>query len=163
VAAGLAHAAVRLIAQQDKGAFDLAQVVADLTPVRYLGLLDALISSEKAHVTLLFWRFVEDYLYQARIRAEIEEHVVGLIRSSIVDLREVHERAERLMRDLLGAAAADLWIEHFLRRASVHVGIEPNRSALVLAELEETRLRYPWRRLAEVELEVDFGVEMVAE
>lgn len=163
LAAGLAHAAIRLIALQDKGAFDLAHLIAHLTPMRYLALLDALIESEKAHVSLLFSRFVEDYLYSALIRPEIEEHVIRLIRGSVVDLREVHERAERLMRDLLGAAAADLWIEHFLSRTSVKIGTEPNRSAVVLAEMEETRLRYPWRRLAEIEVEVDFGVELVAE
>lgn len=163
LAAGLAHAAIRLIALQDKGAFDLAHLIAHLTPMRYLGLLDALIESEKAHVSLLFSRFVEDYLYSALIRPEIEEHVIRLIRGSVVDLREVHERTERLMRDLLGAAAADLWIEHFLSRTSVKIGTEPNRSAVVLAEMEETRLRFPWRRLAEIEVEVDFGVELVAE
>jgi len=163
LAAGLAHAAIRLIALQDKGAFDLAHLVAKLTPMRYLSLLDALIESEKAHVALLFSRFVEDYLYNALIRPEVEEHVIQLIRGSVVDLREVHERAECLMRDLLGAAAADLWIEHFLSRTSVKIGTEPNRSAVVLAEMEETRLRYPWRRLAEIELDVDFGVELVAE
>ncbi|MCX7599339.1 MAG: DUF4127 family protein [Armatimonadetes bacterium] len=163
LAAGLAHAAIRLIALQDKGAFDLAHHVAHLTPMRYLSLLDALIESEKAHVSLLFSRFVEDYLYSALVRPQVEEHVIRLIRGSVVDLREVHERAEYLMRDLLGPAVADLWIEHFLSRTSVKIGREPNRSAVVLAEMEEARLRYPWRRLAEIEVEVDFGVELVAE
>jgi len=41
--------------------------------------------------------------------------------------------------------------------------MEPHRSSLMLAELEETRLRLPWRRLAEVEVGIEFGVELVAE
>jgi hypothetical protein len=162
-ATALAHAAVRLIALQDKGAFDLAQLVADLTPMRYLALLDALIESEKAHLTLLFSRLVEDWLYQSKIRPQVENHIVYLVRSSIVDMRQVHERAEMMMRDLLTGAVADLWIERFLGRTSVEIGMEPHRSALMLAELEETRLRLPWRRLAEVEIGIEFGVELVAQ
>lgn len=160
---GLAHAAIRVISLQDKGAFDLAQLIADLTPMRYLGLLDALIESEKAHVTLLFSRLVEDWLYQSGIRRRVQEHIVRLVRGAIVDMRQVHERAESMMSDLLTGAAADLWIEHFLGRPSVDIGMEPHRSSLMLAELEETRLRLPWRRLAEVEVGIEFGVELVAE
>ncbi|MGD9518706.1 MAG: DUF4127 family protein [Armatimonadota bacterium] len=159
---GLAHAALRLISLQDKGAFDLAQLVADMSPMRYLALLDALIGSEKAHVTLIFSRLVEDWLYQSRVRPMVENHLVWLIRRSVVDMRQIHEHAEQMVRDLLTASAADLWIERFLGRTSVNIGTEPHRSALVLAELEETRLRLPWRRLAEVAVGVDFGVELAA-
>jgi len=31
----------------------------------------------------------------------------------------------------------------------------------VLAELEETRVRLPWRRLFEVDLDFEFGVQLV--
>jgi hypothetical protein len=163
LAVGLAHSALRIIALQDKGAFDLAQVIADLTPMRYLALLDALIESEKAHVSLLFMRLMEDYYYNTQVRPQIEEHIVNIVRDSLVDLSEVHDRAERLMRELLTAAAADLWIENFLGRPSVNIGMAPHRSQLVLAELEETRLSYPWRRLAEIDLGFTFGVELVAD
>jgi hypothetical protein len=163
LAVGLAHAALRIIALQDKGAFDLAQVIADLTPMRYLALLDALIESEKAHISLLFSRLIEDYCYNTQVRPQVEGHIVNIVRDSTVDLSEVHDRAERLMRELLTASAADLWIENFLGRASVSLGMAPNRSQLVLAELEETRLSYPWRRLAEIDLTFTFGVELVAD
>jgi hypothetical protein len=58
---------------------------------------------------------------------------------------------------------------HFLGRQSVSIGTElrnhgsDSRSGLVLAELEETRVRLPWRRLFEVDLDLEFGVQMVAE
>ena len=32
----------------------------------------------------------------------------------------------------------------------------------MLAELEETRVRLPWRRLLEVDLDFEFGVQLVA-
>lgn len=163
LATSLAHAAVRLIALQDKGAFDLAQLIVDLTPMRYLALLDTLIESEKAHIELLFSRFVEDWLYHVRVRPEVENHVVKMVRDSLVDLREIGDRAEQMVQDLLAGVAADLWIEQFLGRKCVEIGMHPHRSELVLAELEETRSRLPWRRLAEVEVEVEFGVELVAQ
>jgi hypothetical protein len=162
LAVGLAHATLRLIALQDKGAFDLVQLVADLTPVRYLALLDAIIESEKAHVTLLFSRLIEDWLYQTRIRPQVEEHVVGLLRSSALDLRRLHDWTERMVCELLTEAVADLWIEHFLGRSCVDIGMEPHRSALTLAELEETHFHLPWGRLAEIEIAVRFGVELAA-
>ncbi|MBC7287588.1 MAG: DUF4127 family protein, partial [Armatimonadetes bacterium] len=160
---GLSHAAMRLIALQDKGAFDLASLIADLTPVRYLALLDALIDSEKAHIELLFSRLVEDWLYHADIRPRVEDHLVRLVRSWAVDLRRLHEIAEEMVRDVLTAAAADLWIERFLGRTAVHIGMEPHRSAVVLADLEQTRIRLPWRRLAEVEVGAEFSVQLAAE
>jgi len=161
-ASALAQGTLRLIALQDKGAFDLANVVVSLTPLRYLELLNSLIDSEKAHVSLLFHRLVEDWLYQARVRPSVTQVIVEMIRTSRADLAMVYPYAESLVREDLTRAAADLWIERFLGQPSVSVGSSDARSWLMLAELEETRVRLPWRRLLEVDLDFEFGVQLVA-
>lgn len=161
-AAALAQGTLRLIALQDKGAFDLANVVVSLTPLRYLELLNSLIDSEKAHVSLLFHRLVDDWLYQTRVRPRVIQELVDMIRSSRADLGTILPHSESLVREELTRAAADLWIERFLGRPSVSIGPSNARSWLMLAELEETRVRLPWHRLLEADLDFEFGVQLVA-
>ena len=91
----IAHGTLRLIALQDKGAFDLAQLLADISPMRYLELLNSLIDSERAHVEFLFGRFVDDWLYQSRIRPEVTERVVRLLEASVFDLVNSYRQTER--------------------------------------------------------------------
>jgi hypothetical protein len=67
-----------------------------------------------------------------------------------------------MVRDRLAQMAADLWIDRFLGHKCVEIGPPEDRSSLILAELEQTRVRLPWQRLFEVDLEFDFGVELVA-
>ncbi|MDI9584295.1 MAG: hypothetical protein QM473_08765, partial [Acidobacteriota bacterium] len=53
----------------------------------------------------------------------------------------------------------------FLGRQCVVLGTGGDgeeQTALVLAELEESRLRLPWRRLLEMDMEIEFGVQLVA-
>jgi hypothetical protein len=159
----LAQGTLRLIALQDKGAFDLANVVVSLSPMRYLRLLNSLIASERAHVGLLFYHLVDDWLYMSRVRPRVTKTVMSLLQASVCDLAHSYPQAEALVREELTRVAADLWIEHFLGRQSVSIGEGESRSGLVLADLEETRVRLPWRRLFEVDLDLDFGVQMVAE
>jgi hypothetical protein len=61
----------------------------------------------------------------------------------------------------LAAAASDLWTDHFLAQEMVQIGHEESRSSLVLDALEETRVRLPWRRMFEVDLDFRFGLELV--
>lgn len=157
----LAHGTVRLIALQDKGAFDLAQLLADISPMRYLELLNSLIDSERAHVEFLFGRFVDDWLYQSRVRPEVTEKVISLMRASVFDLASSYRQTERLVAQELAAAASDLWTDHFLAQETVQIGIGQSRSSLVLDALEETRVRLPWRRMFEVDLDFRFGMELV--
>ncbi|MEN6644226.1 MAG: DUF4127 family protein [Armatimonadia bacterium] len=163
VGSALAQGTLRLIALQDKGAFDLANVVVSLTPMRYLELLNSLIASERAHVGLLFYHLVDDWLYMSRIRPKVTKTVVSLLQASVFDLANSYPQAEAIVREELTHAAADLWIEQFLGRRSVCVGPDEARNGLVLADLEETRVKLPWRRLFEVDLDFDFGVQLVAE
>jgi len=158
----LAHGTLRLIALQDKGAFDLAQLLTDISPMRYLELLNSLIEAERAHVELLFGRFVDDWLYQARVRPAVTEYVVHLLEASVFNLADSHQQTEEMVEQELAAGANDLWAEHFLAREMVTIGIGENRSSLVLGALEATRARLPWRRLFEVDLDFDFGLELVA-
>lgn len=157
----IAHGTLRLIALQDKGAFDLAQLLADISPMRYLELLNSLIDSERAHVEFLFGRFVDDWLYQSRIRPEVTERVVRLLEASVFDLANSYRQTERMVARELSAAASDLWTDHFLAQEMVQIGYEQSRSSLVLDALEETRVRLPWRRLFEVDLDFKFGLELV--
>lgn len=165
VGSTLAQGTLRLIALQDKGAFDLANVVISLSPMRYLRLLNSLIASERSHVALLFTHFVDDWLYMSRIRPRVTRTVISLLQASIFDLGNSYHQAEALVRSELAHAAADLWIEHFVGRQSVSVGSNSPGAAggLVLADLEETRVRLPWRRLFEVDVDFDFGVQVVGE
>lgn len=163
VGSALAQGTLRLIALQDKGAFDLANVVVSLSPMRYLRLLNSLIASERAHVGLLFYHLVDDWLYMSRVRPCVTQTVISLLQASVFDLANSYQQAEAIVREELGHRAADLWIEHFLGRESVSIGSGDSLSGLVLADLEETRVRLPWRRLFEVDLDLEFGVQLVAD
>jgi hypothetical protein len=159
----LAQGTLRLIALQDKGAFDLANVLVSLTPMRYLELLNSLIASEKAHVGLLFHHFVDDWLYMSRVRPKVTETLTSLLRTPTFDLADCFPQAEAIVREELTHEAAELWIEQFLGRKSVQIGSGGALSGVALADLEETRVRLPWRRLSEVDIDFDFGVQLVAE
>ena len=163
VGSALAHGTLRLIALQDKGAFDLAQLLANISPMRYLELLNSVIDSERAHVEFLFGRFVDDWLYQTRVRPQVTERVVSLLEASVFDLSGSYRQTERMVAQELSAGAGDLWTDHFLARETVQIGIEQSRSSLVLDALEDTRVTLPWRRLFEVDLDFQFGLELVPE
>ena len=68
-----------------------------------------------------------------------------------------------MLSDRLAAAAADLWMPPFWGRKCVQVGAAEPRSNIVLAELEETHVRLPWRRLFEIALDFNIHLELVAE
>jgi hypothetical protein len=88
--------------------------------------------------------------------------LVDMIRTSRADLTAIFPYTESLVREELTRAAADLWIERFLGRPSVSIGPSNARSWLMLADLEETRVRLPGRRLLETDLDFEFGVQLVA-
>jgi len=159
----LAHSSLRLIALQDKGAFDLAHAIGELSPMRYLALLNSLIDAEKAHIEFLFQCFIKDWLFQTRVRPRATAHVARLVRAAQFDLTACARYAEDIVHDRIAHAAADLWIESFLGRDCAEIGPDEYRSRLTLAELEETRARLPWRRLAEVDVDLEFGVQLDAE
>jgi len=56
-----------------------------------------------------------------------------------------------------------LWMKHFWGKSCVQVGEGEERNNIVLAELEETRVELPWRRLFEVAVEFDINLELVAD
>jgi len=159
----LAQACLRRIGLQDKAAFDLARAVGDLRPMRYLELLDSLIDSERAHIGTLFSRFVEDYLYQTRLRRRAARYLSDLIADSPVSLTAIADSAEEYVRTELSRAAGEFYIEHFLGRQAVAIGRDANLSGLMLCELEETRIELPWRRLAEVHVDPDFDIQLAIE
>ncbi len=163
VGTALAQVCLRRIALRDKGAFDLAQAVGDLRPMRYLELLDSLIDSERAHIRLLFGRFVEDYLYQTRIKQRAASYLADLIANSPISLTEIADSADQFVRTALSRAAGEFYIEHFLGRQAVAIGRGDHGSGLMLCELEEARVQLPWRRLAEVDVDLDFDIQLVAE
>ncbi|MFO7947636.1 MAG: DUF4127 family protein [Armatimonadota bacterium] len=162
VGSALAQSSLRLIALQDKGAFDLANILVDLQPMRYLQLLDTLIDSEKAHVHLLLCHLADDWLYQTRVRPAVTDTVVNMLEASIFDLADSRQRVQHMVSDQLVNAVADLYTSHFLGEESVQIGSGDNTSGLALAELEETRVSLPWDRLFEVDLDFNFGIELVA-
>jgi Protein of unknown function (DUF4127) len=163
VGMALAHVCLRRIALRDKGAFDLAQAVGDLRPMRYLELLDSLIDSERSHIRLLFSRFAEDYLYQARLKHRAAAYVADLVANSPISLTAIAGSAEEFVRTTLSRAAGEFYIEHFLGRQAVAIGSEVHRSGLMLCELQEARVQLPWGRLAEVGVDLDFDLQLVAE
>lgn len=158
----LAHGSVRLIALRDKAAFDLAQIVTTISPMRYFELLNSLIGAEKAHLQLLLTRLVDDWLYQTRVRPVVRERMADLMSTSAFDLAEAYPRAESMVREMLTESAASLWVEEFMGRHAVDIGPPERRGGLALAELQDTHVRLPWRRLFEVELDFDLGLEMTA-
>ena len=163
IGSALAHGTLRLIALQDKGAFDLAQLLTDISPMRYLELLNSLIDSERAHVQLLLTRLVDDWLYQTHVRREVTDHVVNMLEASTFNLAESYLQTERMVATELSAATSDLWSHHFLARETVRLGVQGGRASLVLDALEATDVTLPWRRMFEVDLDFRFGVDLVAE
>ena len=162
VGLALVHSCLRLIALRDKGAFDLAQALGDLKPLRYLELLNSLVESERAHLSFLFGRFVDDFLYQGRVRPRVAEKLAQVAAEGDVALEALPRLAESMVRAMLGRAAGEFYIEHFLGRQAVAIGRYPDQAGLMLCELEETRIRLPGQRLAEVDLDFQFGVQIVA-
>jgi hypothetical protein len=158
----LAHGTVRLIGLRDKAAFDLAQLVTSISPMRYFELLNSLIGAERAHLCLLLTRLVDDWLYQAQVRPVVKERLADMVTSASFELTEAYPRAEALVREMLTEAASSLWVEEFMGRRAGQIGPPGHRNALALAELQDTRVRLPWRRLFEVELEFDLGLELTA-
>ena len=158
----LAHGAVRLIGLRDKAAFDLAQLVTSISPMRYFELLNSLIGAEKSHLQLLLTRLVDDWLYQTRVRPVVRERMADLMSGSSFDLTTSYERAEAMVRERLLESASNLWVEEFMGRQAVAIGPPDRRSGLALAELQDTQVRLPWHRLFEVELDFDLGLEMTA-
>ncbi len=160
---GLAHGSVRLIGLQDKGAFDLAHHLGHMGTMRYLALLDSLIGSEKTHVQFLFSRFIDDWAYQAEVRRRATEHVAEQLRQSAFDLAEGAQEAEEFVRSQLTPIAHELYLSHFLGRRSVRLGSGTGAAHLMLCELDEVKFSLPWGRLFEVDVAVDFDVQLVAE
>jgi len=163
VGAALAHSTLRLIARQDKGAFDLVHLFTSFAPMRYLQLLNSLINTERAHVQLLFLSLVDDWLYQTRLRPEIKRELHEMVEDAGSDLAELYPHIEQRLSDRLAEAAADLWMSHFWGKKCVQVGADESPNNIVLAELAETHVRLPWQRLFEVDLRFDINLELVAE
>jgi len=163
IGSALAHATLRLIARQDKGAFDLVHLFTNFAPMRYLQLLNSLINTERAHVQLLFLSLIDDWLYQTRLRPQLREELHQMVDDSSSDLTELYPRAQQVLSNQLAQAAADLWMKHFWGKSCVQVGEGEERNNIVLAELEETRVELPWRRLFEVAVEFDINLELVAD
>jgi len=163
IGSALAHATLRLIARQDKGAFDLAHLFTNFAPMRYLQLLNSLISTERAHVQLLFLSLVDDWLYQTRLRPQLKEELHQMVDDGSSDLTELYPRAQQVLSNQIAQAAADLWMKHFWGKSCVQVGADEERNNIVLAELEETRMELPWRRLFEVAVEFNINLELVAD
>ena len=162
IGSALAHATLRLIARQDKGAFDLAHLFTSFAPMRYLQLLNSLINTERAHVQLLFLSLIDDWLYQTRLRPQLKEKLHQMVDDGSTDLTELYPRIQQVLSNQLAQAAADLWMKYFWGRSCVEVGTDEERNDIVLAELEETRVELPWRRLFEVAVEFDINLELVA-
>ncbi len=163
IGSALAHATLRLIARQDKGAFDLAHLFTNFAPMRYLQLLNSLINTERAHLQLLFLSLIDDWLYQTRLRPQLKEELHQMVDDSNSDLTELYPWAQQVLSNQLAQAAADLWMKHFWGKSCVQVGGGDERNDIVLAELEETRVELPWRRLFEVAVEFDINLELVAD
>ncbi len=163
IGSALAHASLRLIARQDKGAFDLAHLFTNFAPMRYLQLLNSLINTERAHLQLLFLSLIDDWLYQTRLRPQLKEELHQMVDDGSSDLTELYPRAQQVLSNQLAQAAADLWMKHFWGKSCVQVGEGEERNDIVLAELEETRVNLPWRRLFEVAVEFDINLELVAD
>ena len=163
IGSALAHATLRLIARQDKGAFDLVHLFTRFAPMRYLQLLNSLINTERAHVQLLFLSLIDDWLYQTRLRPQLKEQLHKIVDDGSSDLTELYPQAQQMLSNQLARAAADLWMKHFWGKTCVQVGRDEERNNIVLAEIEETRVKLPWRRLFEVAVEFDINLELVAD
>lgn len=158
----LAHGTVRLIGLRDKAAFDLAQLVTSISPMRYFELLNSLIGAEKAHLQLLLTRLADDWLYQTCVRTAVRERMADLMTNSGFELTAAYGRAEGMVREMLVEAISNLWVEEFMGGRAGDIGPPEHRSGLTLAELQDTQVRLPWRRLFEVELDFDLGLELTA-
>lgn len=163
IGSALAHGVMRLIALQDKGAFELAGRLRSFDTMHYLGLLDSLIASERKHLELLVVRLVDDWAYQTDVRERAAAYMADRVRRSAFDLADGHEEAEHFVQAQLGHAAQELYLNHFLGRRCVRIGTGQRTAYLVPSELEEMHIALPWGRLFEVDVGFTFGMQLVGE
>ena len=108
-------------------------------------------AGEQAHLEFLLSRFLDDYLYQAVLRARLDRKLAALGRPSLrlgAGWREAEELARRLLApEVPGAAQAILQ----------GLGRGPRGLAGRGARLARWRVRLPWRRTFEIALQLNIS------
>ncbi|HUT73460.1 MAG TPA: DUF4127 family protein [Armatimonadota bacterium] len=103
----------------------------------------------RAHVEFLFERLLDDFGYQTVVRAQAYRFAREELGAYPLHLRRGRRRAAEYVRRRLGDVARGLFAAHF-------AGVEVDRARI--AELRDLRIRLPWPRLFEVEVEARIAV-----
>jgi hypothetical protein len=107
-------------------------------------------NAERAHIEFLFERLVDDYGYQTVVRADAYKFVRGILGEWPLNLRRSRRRALEYVRGRIEPLARQLFAEHL-------EGEEMNGRRI--AALRDLRIRLPWPRLFEVEVEARIGLD----
>jgi hypothetical protein len=104
----------------------------------------------RAHVEFLFERLVDDYGYQTVVRREAYEYARETLGEFPLNLRRGHRRATEFVRERLEQLARQLFRDHFEGEV-----VDGRR----IVDLQGLRIKLPWPRLFEVEVEARIELE----
>ncbi|MCL5773759.1 MAG: DUF4127 family protein [Firmicutes bacterium] len=102
-------------------------------------------------------RFIDDWLYQSKIRQEIAFEVKSR-GGEPSNLKEYLSMAESVLSKKILPVADKFFKKHFSGRKKIINNGKENLEVTIGKELHLT-VCLPWRRLFEIELEIDFALE----
>ena len=105
--------------------------------------------SLRAHLEFLFERLVDDYAYQSVVRADAYRFTREHLGTYPLHLRHGRRRALAYVRERLSNLAPELFARHFEGEAVAGRRVR---------ELRDLRVRLPWPRLFEVEVEAGIAL-----
>lgn len=124
-----------------------------LTAIRFLrNDVDRVKRIDRAHVNLLFCRYLSDWAYALEIRPKLETFVRDQLKADSNKLGENTERAEDFAQRELRAIADKLFREQFKNHVHAILLNSGERAQFDLRFLQTLRLRLPSQKISEAEI-----------
>ncbi|MBS1812361.1 MAG: DUF4127 family protein [Acidobacteria bacterium] len=142
----------------------LAQVSARLVAAKVLRPMleiDQLHRGERAQVELMMTRYLEDWGYPAKIRANLETHIREQLKADPGNLGNTAESAEAVLNTEVRLLADEIFRTQF--RYNVHSVMlkDGTRADFQVEMLQRCKARLPFQRTNEIELDVGIHIPML--
>lgn len=142
----------------------LAQSTARLVAAKVLRStleIDQLHRAERAQVELMMTRYLEDWGYPAKVRANLETHVREQLKADPGDLGNAAESAEAVLNTEIRLLADEIFRTQF--RYNVHSVMlkDGTRADFQVEMLQRCKARLPFQRTNEIELDVGIHIPML--
>lgn len=114
-----------------------------------------ILSAGKAHISFLFARFLDDWLYQSILRRELNSYLTekGLSRFQLNNVQEI----TTMLYERLFPIAKDLFNQHFRGKAFT----VSKESVITPSSLTGLELSFPWQRTFEVNVTPQITIKSV--